>query len=393
MTERKKRRGGSGFVVLLALGLVAGAFVLQQSQVDAQDGTEGAPPSMTASEEAPARVTVVAARKEERFAQGFQASSTLEPLEEVTLHSKVTGRLVELRVHQGDSVKAGDVVAILDHRDQDAQIAALKAQVAVAEAEVAQAKVTLDDAQRERDRYRKLLEEGFATQQELDSRETAYQSARAAFQRAQAAVVRQRADLKTQEVLRSEYILKAPIDGTVLDDYSLAPGTMISPSTAVLKIGRIGVLKAVLQIPETRAMRLREGMAARLSGDSFAGIEGRILRIRPYVDVSTRTIQVEVSVENGEGRLRPGMFANVYLVEEEVDEALVIPSEALRQGGVFVVEEGKVRLRAVEKGIEASGLVEIRRGLIEGELVVVTGATALQDGDRVAFNLVGGGGV
>jgi RND family efflux transporter MFP subunit len=304
----------------------------------------------------------------------------------------VTGRLVELRVRQGDLVKAGDVVAILDHRDQDAQIAALKAQVAVAEAEVAQAKVTLDDAQRERDRYRKLLDEGFATQQELDSRETAYQSARAAFQRAQAAVVRQRADLKTQEVLRSEYILKAPIDGTVLDDYSLAPGTMISPSTAVLKIGRIGVLKAVLQIPETRAMRLREGMAARLSGDSFAGIEGRILRIRPYVDVSTRTIQVEVSVENGEGRLRPGMFANVYLVEEEVDEALVIPSEALRQGGVFVVEEGKVRLRAVEKGIEASGLVEIRRGLTEGELVVVTGATALQDGDRVAFDLMGGGG-
>ncbi len=382
MSGKIRSRGPRILIALLCLGLVAGGFMLFRHGRRAV--AEDRPVAST--DVLAAKVTVAAARRDGALSQGFQSTSTLEALEEVTLLPKVTGRLVELRARQGDRVKAGDVVAVLDHRDQDAQIAALKAQIAVAEADMAQAKVALDDAQRERDRYRKLLSEGFATQQELDSRETAYQSARAAHQRAQASVGQQNANLKAQEVQRSEYILTAPIDGTVLDDHSLAAGTMISPSTAVLKIGRVDHLKAVLQVPEARAGRLREGMKALLSGDSFSGVSGEILRIRPYVDSSTRTVQVEISVDNGEGRLKPGMFAAVFLVEEEARDALVIPVEAVRSGVVLVAADGKVSRRTVETGLEASGQVQVLQGLSEGEFVVVTGGSALQEGDAVTFD-------
>ncbi len=176
MSGKIRSRGPRILIALLCLGLVAGGFMLFRHGRRAV--AEDRPVAST--DVLAAKVTVAAARRDGALSQGFQSTSTLEALEEVTLLPKVTGRLVELRARQGDRVKAGDVVAVLDHRDQDAQIAALKAQIAVAEADMAQAKVALDDAQRERDRYRKLLSEGFATQQELDSRETAYQSARAA---------------------------------------------------------------------------------------------------------------------------------------------------------------------------------------------------------------------
>lgn len=381
MSGKAKGRGLRLLAALLCLGLASGGFMIVRGNRRAV-----AEESPAVTEAAAAKVTVAVVRRAERLSQGFQSASTLEALEEVTLLPKVTGRLVGLRARQGDRVARGDVVAVLDHRDQDAQIAALKAQIAVAEAESAQAKVTLDDALRERDRYRKLLAEGFATQQELDSRETTYQSAQAAYRKTQASVAQQRANLKTQEVQRSEYILTAPIDGTILDDYSLTEGTMVSTSTAVAKIGKIAVLKAVLQVPETRGGRLKEGMKALLSGDSFSGVAGKILRIRPYVDTSTRTVQVEVAVDNGAGRLKPGMFATVFLVEAEVDGALTLPVEALRSGSVFVVDDGRIAVRPVETGIEASGLVEIREGLSEGDLVVVTGASSLKEGDAVRYD-------
>ena len=125
---------------------------------------------------------------------------------------------------------------------------------------------------------------------------------------------------------------------------------------------------------------------ALLSGDSFSGVAGKILRIRPYVDTSTRTVQVEVAVDNGAGGFKPGMFATVCLVEAEVDGALTLPVEALRSGSVFVVDDGRIAVRPVETGIEASGLVEIREGLSEGDLVVVTGASSLKEGDAVRYD-------
>lgn len=391
--QKKTSRFKKLLIALVCLTLLGGGwFVLGCSRQATSAGADEKPLS---GEDATVSKVVNAALvqtspvvAEELFQQGFESSGTLEAFKEVTLQTKVSGRLSELKVSQGDLVEKGQIVAELDHRDQDAQVAATRAQISVAQARQVQAKAELDDAKREQERYRRLLKEGYATQQELDSRETACLSASAAYMSAAATVEQCRATLRSQEVTRSEYVLKAPITGTVLDDFSLTTGTMIDTSTPVVKIGQVGVIKAVLQVPENRASRVKEKMKALLRGESFPGlsVEGRVYRIRPYVDTSTRSVEVEVSVDNQVlgGVLKPGMFARVFLVEGESENALTLPIEALREdSSVLVVEDGCVRERVVEVGLVRPDRFQVLSGLDEGDDVVVVGGNSLADGDAV----------
>ncbi len=333
-----------------------------------------------------ARVETVAAEVRETLFQGFESTSTLEAPSDVTLVPKVAGRLEKLTVSIGQAVRKGQVVAVLDHRDQDAQVSAQAAQVDVNRANAAQARAELDNALRERDRYVRLLKEGYATKQELDNRETAYQSAKAAYDRSLASVTQAQAGLRSQSVSRTEYTLVSPIDGTVLDDYSLTPGTLLSASTPVIRIANVERIKAVLQVPETQAAGIRVGMKAILRGDSAGeGAEGKVSLVSPYVDTTTRSVKVEVSVDNKAlgHRLKPGMFARVFLVEKSAGNALVVPADSLVDGYVFVVKDGHAVKTAVKTGLVLPDVVQVTSGLVQGDPVVVSGGSSLRDKDPV----------
>lgn len=334
-----------------------------------------------------ARVEVVAAAVRPLLLQGFESNSTLEAPEDVTLTPKVAGRLMQVKVKTGQQVRKGQVLAVLDRRDQDAQVGALSAQVEVSRAGVAQARAELDSALRERDRYTRLLKEGYATKQELDSRETAYQSALAAYDRARASVSQAQANLQAQSVNRSEFTLVAPIDGVVLDDFSLTPGTLLSTATPVVRIANVNRVKAVLQVPEVQASAVAVGMKARITAESLAGeaVEGRVSVVRPYVDPSTRTVQVEVSVDNKAlgYRLKPGMFARVFLVEKSAENALVVPGDSIVDGKLFVVRDGKAVQASVRTGLILPEVVQVVSGVSSGDLVVVSGGSSLKNGAPV----------
>ena len=341
-------------------------------------------------EAAPVSVRVTAAPVERKavLRQGFSASATLEAKESVVLLSKVAGRLKEMNVFQGEPVKKGDLVAVLDHRDQDAQEKSLEAQVNAAKAEAEQSRAQLQNAVKEMERYERLLKEGYATQQELDSRITTYQSSRASHNRSLAAVKQQEANLSAQKVSKSEYTLISPLDGIVLKDFSLAPGTMISASTSIAEIADVQTMKGVVRLSELQASRVSAGMKALLSGDGFPGMEigGKVSRISPYVDTSTRTLQVEVLADNAAsgGVLKPGMFVTVFFVESETRDALTIPAHALRgDGRVFVEEDGRARERIITTGLSVSDAVQVLSGLEEGERVIVGGKN-LKEGDPVS---------
>ena len=283
-------RTKGGKLAVLALVIVAAGASLAWSRRSKGTPVQQAPEA--------ARVEVAPARVQPVLLQGIEANSTLEAPEDVTLVPKVSGRLLAVKVKIGQPVRKGQVLAILDRRDQDAQVGALSAQVEVNRASAAQALAELENAQRERDRYQRLLKEGYATKQELDSRETAYQTARAAYDRARASISQAQSSLQAQSVNRSEFILTAPIDGIVLDDFSLTPGTLLSTATPVVRIANLERMKAVLQVPETQAVGVKPGMKALISGDSFPGaaVEGRVSLVRPYVDTQTRTASVEVKI-------------------------------------------------------------------------------------------------
>jgi RND family efflux transporter MFP subunit len=319
--------------------------------------------------------------------QGFESNSTLEAPEDVTLVPKVAGRLLQVTVKVGQPVRKGQKIAVLDRRDQDAQVNALSAQVEVNRAGAEQAKAELESALRERDRYARLLKEGYATRQELDSRETAYQAALAAYNRARASVAQAQASLQAQSVNRSEFTLTAPIDGIVLDDFSLTPGTLLSASTPVARIANVDRIKAVLQVPEVQASGLAAGMKALITADSLGEtpVEGKVSLVHPYVDPSTRTVKVEVSADNRAlgYRLKPGMFARVFLVEKSAENALVVPFDSLSDGKVFVVRNGKAVQVPVKTGLVLPDVVQVTSGIASGDLVVVSGGGALKDGDPV----------
>ena len=232
-----------------------------------------------------------------------------------------------------------------------------------------------------------LFRSGYATKQELDSRETAYQSALAAYDRARASVSQAQANLQAQSVNRSEFTLVAPIDGVVLDDFSLTPGTLLSTATPVVRIANVDRVKAVLQVPEVQASAVAVGMKARITAESLAGeaVEGRVSVVRPYVDPSTRTVQVEVSVDNKAlgYRLKPGMFARVFLVEKAAENALVVPADSIVDGKLFLVRDGKAAQASVRTGLILPDVVQVVSGVSSGDLVVVSGGSALKNGDPV----------
>lgn len=380
--QRNKFFRVKGLVVLLLAILLLPTLSLLRSPASA--------PSPEVEQEkssSSVRITIVHVERRPVIRMGFSASATLEAKESVVLLSKVSGRLKEIRVSQGDVVKKGDIVAVLDHRDQDAQVKALEAQVNAAKAEAEQARAQLQSATKEKERYERLLKEGYSTQQELDSRITTYQSARASYNQSLATVKQQEANLSAQKVAKSEYTLLSPLDGIVLEDFSLVPGTMISDSTSIAEIGNIQTMKGVVQLSELKASKVSTGMKTIISGDGFPGleIEGRVSRISPYVDTSTRTLQVEVLTDNNVsgGVLKPGMFVTVFFVEAEASDAFIIPSHSLRERGrVFVEKDGVAIEKSVETGLIFSDIVQILSGLEEGERVIVGGKN-LKDGDRV----------
>ncbi|MBL3572232.1 MAG: efflux RND transporter periplasmic adaptor subunit [Synergistaceae bacterium] len=369
-----------GLVVLFAALLLPTLLLLRP---------DASSPMPEAAQEVPSSVRVSGAFVERRplIRQGFSASATLEARESVVLLSKVSGRLSEIRVSQGDGVKKGDIVAVLDHRDQDAQVSALQAQVNAAKAEAEQARAQLENATKEKERYERLRKEGYATQQELDSRIMTYQSAKASYNRSLASVKQQEANLSAQKVSRSEYTLLSPMDGVVLKDYSLTPGTMISEATSVAEIADVRTMKGVAQLSEMQGSRVSVGMKIVLSGDGFPGVEveGSVSRISPYVDTSTRTLQVEVIADNAAsgGALKPGMFVSVLFVEAEAVDALTIPSHALRENGKVLVEKnGTAEERSVETGLTLPDAVQILSGLEERERVII-GGKSLNTGEKV----------
>ncbi len=310
--------------------------------------------------------------------EGFTQNTSLEALQRVTLYPRVTGRLDRLTVSKGATVKAGQQVAVLAHAEQDAQIVSAQAAVERTRAEWENARIELQ-------RYQRLKKEGFSTQQQLESKDTAYRSAKAQYDAA-------RSELNRLEVTKDEYIIKASIDGTVLNDYSLVPGAMLSTSTPVMELADLGTLKAIFRVPENRFYSIRPGMFVLLRMDALPKEEFRakIVRIDDYVDPSTRTAGVEAHLDNAStgGKLRPGMFGRAFVIEQEAFGAFVVPSSALRKNESDVETlalnaGGKARIVNVKVGIRQGLNVQILEGLKPGDEVITFGGNALRNDDPI----------
>ena len=316
---------------------------------------------------------------------------SIEAVNRVQMFPRVSGRLERLHVKQGDRVKAGQLIATLEHEQQDALIGAAEAQVASARAETERARAEMMNAQTNRDRSQRLVKEGFSTKQQYDTIETAFVSAKANHDAARAKERQIAAEVGRVKSTRMDYIMHSPMDGTVLNDYALVAGAMISPGSPIAEIADLRRLKATFRVPETKIFAVVPGMPVFLKFDALPGEEftGKVSRIDPFVDPATRSSAVEIELNNEAvgNRLRPGMFGQASLVEREFKNAILIPESVVHSSDqgeyVFVEVNGIAKLRNVSIGLRQGNAVQITKGLKPGEKVIVFGGSNLKDGEKV----------
>jgi membrane fusion protein, multidrug efflux system len=320
------------------------------------------PPRTSQPTEAPRRVASVAVRPS--GPHGETVPATVRARERATLTARVPGSLMALPFREGDVVPAGAVVARLEDR-------ALRAALAAAAADQ-------DAAEADRARSATLLSLGTGTPREVEQAKARVAAARAAAEAAHEAL--------------GYAELRAPFAGRVAARPANV-GDVVMPGTPLVEIDGEGGLEVVATVDEDAVARLSPGahIAVDVDGQS-SPIEATIRAVAPSGDAATHRAQVRADLPATTG-VRSGRFARLRLAPAPAakgtaaEEArLVVPESALvRRGGlagVFVVSEGRARLRWIAVGEPEDGTVEVRAGLRDGERIV-TDPSGLTDGAAV----------
>jgi len=286
---------------------------------------------------------------------------TLYGHEEVTLSSQVEGQIEALEADLGDHVVAGQVLAKIE----DAQLRAR-----LREAEAMLSKARADEA-----RAQKLSDKDVISAQEFESLRT------------NAEVARARRD--TLEVTIDHTQVKSPITGAVAHRL-VSAGEYVVPGSKLFALVALNPLKLRGDVPERFAHEIRADQPVRVTVDPFPDLvfEGKVSRISPASDPQSRSVGLEILVDNFEEMLKPGFFAHASVVTRQDDRALMVPQEAIVSfAGVtklFVVRDGVAEERQVTAGMRGEeGLVEIVDGVTEQDLIVTSGLTKLANGTPV----------
>jgi RND family efflux transporter MFP subunit len=303
--------------------------------------------------------------------------------------AKIVGRVIELRVDEGDPVQEGDVIAILDSEDRAAQ-------VRQAEAAVEEARATLADAEREAARQTKLFEQNLSSEAVRDAALTRRDVAAAKVNTATAA-------LEAARAMLAYAVVRSPIQGVVIEKMievgeMVAPGGFASQGTAgsIVRIADLSSLEVEADINESYIARVRPGQPATIRVDAVPEVvyHGKLRQIVPTADRQRAVVEVKVTIEDPDERLVPDMSATVTFLEQgtsreglEGKPKIVVPAEAVGRSGaeahVFVVADGKLRRTRVELGELEGGLLSIRSGLSGGETIAKRISEDFRDGRRV----------
>lgn len=297
-----------------------------------------------------------------------RATGSLEPLRRVSPGTKILGRVERVAAREGDRVEKGALLARLESRD-------LEAAVHQAEAAVRMAEAQLENARAQRDRIEDLHGRGSATDKNLEDATAGYRVAEAAVDQARANVAAARVTLSYTEI-------RSPLSGWVVEKHAEA-GDMAGPGAPLFTLEDLSRVKVDVQVPEADVVGLEEGAPARLEilGRHYEAVVDRVV---PAGDPASRTFSVKLVLDNPDGVLKSGMYAQASFTRGE-RQALRVPESALvargQLEGLFVAgDDGLLRLRWIKAGRRDAGRVEILSGLEPGERFVVAPPPGLEDG-------------
>jgi len=313
--------------------------------------------------------------------------------------SKATGRLEWLGVLEGSQVRAGEVIARLENLDTQAMRDQAAANVQLAVANTGYGQAELLEAELLFKRSEALVAKKFTTDSAHDSAVARLSKARAAVAGYEAAVAVARANLRVSEVALDQTFIRAPFDGVVLTRHANLGDTItpfsqaIDTKGAVVTIADMDSLEVEADVAESSFLGIRVGQPAEIQLDAMPGqrFEGVVNRMVPAVDRAKASALLKIRFVRRDARILPDMGAKVAFLEREVTEAerksvLAVPAAAIFEADgikqVFVVEDGKARLRRVDHGPKVGGQIEVR-GLDVGTRVVIRPPEGLIDGRAV----------
>jgi membrane fusion protein, multidrug efflux system len=365
--DRRPRRLAKP-AIAVAVVLVMGSLVAYR--VSSAKKEEPAKAPDPALEFTAADVAVVELRE---IARVVPISGSLSPVAQSTVRSKVPGEVRRVLVREGERVVQGQLLAEIDTVDLQAR---LDAQVASLE----EAKARLSIAAKNRDNGQKLYTQGFISQNAFDTTQSSWEAAEAAVRSAEAQV-------RLARNATHDAVVRAPIEGIVARKMVNA-GEKVGVDGPLFTIVDLARMEVEAPVPASEVPGMRVGQNATLRVDGFGEREfaGRLERINPTTEQSSRSITVYLSVSNRDGALRGGMFAKGTLVLDRGETAPVIPATAVReeagQAFVFTIEKGKLVRRPVTLGVreEQAGIVQVRNGLEKGATVVSSRAMGLKAG-------------
>ena len=303
-------------------------------------------------------------------------------------------RQTQARLGVGD----GETFQIKDF----SQVRAVTAQLELAEAELRRAERLLETGDVSRSQYDQRLAQRDQLLGQLDearsnaavairaisTAQAAVTSARAAASAARAAVGSAEAQVSQAQKGVADTAILAPISGYVAER-TADVGEFVTPNTPNSKIAtlvRTSTLRLQIDIPEQHVGQVATGQGISLQTAAYPdrSFAGRIVRIAPSLNQQARTLKVEAEVQNVDGLLKPGQFATVRITQSTPEPAVMIPVAAVRTEGeinrVYVIKDGVAREQIVQLGLLEDTMIQVKSGVVEGDLVAVTNVDQLTDG-------------
>lgn len=344
--------------------------------------------------------------------QAFYSTGTVEPVRDYPIKSNTAGILTEVIVDKGSVVKRGQELAVVSEPallyTRDRGKAELNEKLARADekaspvleeyaAKISATESLLEIARREQKRVTDMLERSAGAQQDLDRALDRVRTLVGELESLKAQRASKKLELDREvEVARSAYniaewdlaqqTLKSPIDGVVLDRPT-SVGTRVAVNDRIMRVADVTPENLVMRaaVDEEDIVRVSQGQLVRLTLYALPGevLAGKVTRIYDEADPSRRTFEVDVQLDPPDKRLQPGMTGELAFILASKDKAIVVPSQAVQSGAMWVVSNDRLVRKSVQIGITSVERAEILSGLSPGERVVITPIGNLSEGRHV----------
>jgi RND family efflux transporter MFP subunit len=355
--------------------------------------------------ERPVEVQVSAVTERAAGAQAavLNASGYVTARRRATVSSKVTGKVIEVNVEEGMSVKEGQVLARLDDAMPRAALALAEAQADGARRAVHENEVRLDQANLTLKRLSDLLKDGIVTQADVDTAKTDVDSTRARISALQQQINIAVRQVELQKTDLDNMVIRAPFSGVAISK-DAQPGEMVSPVSAGGGFTRTGIctivdmksLEIEVDVNESYLNRVKAGQDVSATLDAYPDwqIPAHVITVVPTADRQKATVLVRIGFKKLEPRILPDMGVKVTFLRDSKDAALpatqpvtLAPKDAIKKEGnqsyAFIVHGDVVERRAVRTGGTDGDRVEVVAGLRAGDRVVVTPPDTLKDGMKI----------